>query len=255
MTCRTQHLGPWLEGQGHSPTLQQNRVRPPRKILGEHIVAALSVRQCVRQSVSPSVSPSVRPIRVRPITPLFKVKILKLFYRNDHHVETTCRTQNLGPWLEGQGHSATLQQNRVRPITLLFEVGFQKYFTKWSPYWGDMSHATCRSLLWRSRSQIDLAAKSCPAHNFVIWSQTSKQFHRNDHHIETTCRVQHLACYLEGQGHSKTFQQNCVRPITLFFEVRFRNNFTEMIIILRQRVARYIWVAFWRSSLQHDLSA
>ena len=38
--------------------------------------------------------------------------------------------QHLGPYLEGQGHSATLQQNRVRPITLLFEVGFRKYFTE-----------------------------------------------------------------------------------------------------------------------------
>ena len=41
----------------------------PRKISGEHIVAALSVRPSVRQSVSPS----VRPIRVRPITLLFEV--------------------------------------------------------------------------------------------------------------------------------------------------------------------------------------
>jgi len=30
----------------------------------------------------------------------------------------------LGRYLEGQGHSMTLHQNRVRPITLLFEVGF-----------------------------------------------------------------------------------------------------------------------------------
>jgi len=30
--------------------------------------------------------------------------------------------QQLGRYLEGQGHSMTLMQNRVRPITLLFEV-------------------------------------------------------------------------------------------------------------------------------------
>jgi len=41
-----------------------------------------------------------------------------------------CRAQYLGRYLEGQGHSMTLQLNRVRPITLLFEVGFRKYFTK-----------------------------------------------------------------------------------------------------------------------------
>ena len=39
----------------------------------------------------------------------------------------TCRAQHLGHYLEGQGHSMTLQQNRVRPITLLFEVEFLNY--------------------------------------------------------------------------------------------------------------------------------
>ena len=33
--------------------------------------------------------------------------------------------------------------------------------------------------------------------------------------------VQILGRYLEGQGHSMTLKQNCVRPITLLFEVRF----------------------------------
>jgi len=41
-----------------------------------------------------------------------------------------CREQHLGRYLEGQGHSMTLQQNHVWPITLLFEVGFYKYFTE-----------------------------------------------------------------------------------------------------------------------------
>jgi len=76
-------------------------------------------------------------------------------------------------------------------------------------------------------SQRDLAAKSCPAHNFVIWSQISKFFHRNDHNIETMCRVQNLGCYLEGQGHSMTLQQNRVWPKTLLFEVGFYNYFWQ----------------------------
>jgi len=58
-----------------------------------------------------------------------------------------------------------------------------------------------------------------------------------------TCRAQHLGRYLEGQGHSMTLQQNRVQPITLLFEVRFQNNFTEMITISRQPVAGKIWVA------------
>ena len=105
-----------------------------------------------------------------------------------------------------------------------------------------MSRAIFGSLPWRSRSQHDLVAKSCPVHNFVIWSQIWKQFHRNDHHTETTCRL-HLGCFLEGKGHSMTFQQNSFRPITLWFEVECYKYFTEMITILRQRVVCNIWVA------------
>ena len=66
-----QHLGRYPDGQGHNMTLQQNRVRP--------------------------------------ITLLLEVRFQKIFHRNDHHIETTCRTQHLGRYLEGQGHSMTLQ--------------------------------------------------------------------------------------------------------------------------------------------------
>jgi hypothetical protein len=60
--------------------------------------------------------------RVWPITSLFEVVFLKLFHRNDHHIEMTCGGHHLGRYLEGQGHSLTLQQNCVRPIILFFEV-------------------------------------------------------------------------------------------------------------------------------------
>jgi len=132
---------------------------------------------------------------------------------------------------------------------------FETISQKWSPYWDDVSRATFGSLPWRSRSQHDLAAKSCPVYNFVIWSQISTLFHRNDHHIETTCRAQYLGRYRKGQGHSKTLQPNRVRPITLLFELRFRNNFTGMITILRRRVACKFGLLSWRSRSQHDLSA
>jgi len=82
-----------------------------------------------------------------------------------------------------------------------------------------VTRTTFGSLPWRSRSQYDLQAKWFLAHNFVIWSRILQLFHRNDHHIETTCLVQHLGCYLEGQGHSMTLQQNRVWPKTLLFEV------------------------------------
>jgi len=52
-------------------------------------------------------------------------------------------------------------------------------------------------------------------------------FHRNNHHIDMTCRVQHLGCYLEGQCHSMTLQQNRVWPKTFLFEVGFYNYFWQ----------------------------
>jgi len=54
----------------------------------------------------------------------------------------------------------------------------------------------------------------CPVHNFVFWSLILKLFHRNNHHIEMTCRAQHL-------GPSMTLQLNCVWPITSVFKVKF----------------------------------
>jgi len=122
---------------------------------------------------------------------------------------------------------------RVRPITSLFEVGFQNFFS-------EMTTMLRRRV---ARSQRDIAAKSCPAHNFVIWSRILKILHRNDHHNGTACRAQHLGRYLVGQGHSMILQINRVRAITSLFEVGFRNYFTEMLIILRRRVACNIWVA------------
>jgi len=83
------------------------------------------------------------------------------------------------------------------------------------------------SLPWRSRSHHDISAKSCPAHNFVIWSWILKLFHINDHHIKMVCYAQHFGRYLEGQAHSMTFQQNRVWPITLLFEIRFYNCFWQ----------------------------
>ena len=155
----------------------------------------------------------------------------------------TCRGQHLGRYLEGQGNSMTLQQNRVRPITLLFKVRFRNNYTVMITIL--RRRVVCN--IWAATLKVKVTAwplaKSCPAHNFVIWSKILQLFYIIDHHIATTCRAQHLGRYLEGQGHSMTLQQNLVRSIILLFNVGFRNNFTEMITILRRRVARNIWVA------------
>jgi len=74
---------------------------------------------------------------------------------------------------------------------------------------------TFGSLPCRSRSQHDIAAKSCSAHDSFIWSQVLKLFHRNNNHIEATCRAKILRHYLKGRGHNMTLQLNFVWPITL----------------------------------------
>jgi len=98
---------------------------------------------------------------------------------------------------------------------------------KWSPCLDDVSRTTFGSLPWRSRSQYDLSAKKFPAHNFVIWSRILQLVHSNDNQIETTCRMQHFGCYIEGQGNSMTLQQNHVWPNILLFEVGFYNYFWQ----------------------------
>jgi len=40
------------------------------------------------------------------------------------------QAKHLGSYLEGQGHSMTLQQNDVKPITLFFEVDFKTILHK-----------------------------------------------------------------------------------------------------------------------------
>jgi len=56
----------------------------------------------------------------------------------------------------------------VRPITSLFEVGFRNYFTEMTTMLRRRVARKFESLTLRSRSQRDLGAKSCPAHNFGI---------------------------------------------------------------------------------------
>jgi len=159
----------------------------------------------------------------------------------------TCRAQHLGRYLKGQGHSMTLQQNHVRPITLLFEVRF-RYNYMYTVMITILRRHVVRNI-WAATLKVKVtawpSAKSCPAHNFVIWSQILQLFYIIDPHIDTTCRAQHLGRCLKGQGHSMTFQHNCVLrlPITSLFEVLFKNYFTEIITMLRRCVAHNIWVA------------
>jgi hypothetical protein len=134
----------------------------------------------------------------------------------------------------------------VRPITLLFEVGFYNYFTEMIT----ILRLSVTRKIWVATLKVKVTAWSCSKnvfcpYNFVIWSRILQLFHRNDYHIETTCRTQHLVRYLEGQGHSMTLQQNWVRPITSLIEVGFYNLFTEMITKLRRVARESVVISHW----------
>jgi len=118
-------------------------------------------------------------------------QILKIFHRNDHHIEMTCRAQIWVATLKVKVTAWPCSQIVSGQKLSYLISNFGKISQKWSSYLADVSLPTFGSLPWRSRSNYDLAAKSCPAHNFVIWSQILQLFHRNDHHIVTTCRAQH----------------------------------------------------------------
>jgi len=140
MTCRAQHLGRHLEGQGHSMTFQHNCVRPRTLlflVLFKNYFTEMitMLRRCVAHNIlvaTLKVKVTVWPFSKIVLAHNFVIwsRILQLFHINDHHIKTTSRVQHLGCYLEGQGHSMTLQQNRVWPKTLLFEVVFYNYFDK-----------------------------------------------------------------------------------------------------------------------------
>ena len=87
----------------------------------EGTIGLPSVRPSVRLSVRLSVCPlksgsfdNLKTIEAR------RMKLGMYIGSNVYNMHA----QHLGRYLEGQGHSMTLKQNRVRPITLLFEVEF-----------------------------------------------------------------------------------------------------------------------------------
>ena len=115
--------------------------------------------------------------------------------------------------------------------------------------WGDVPRATFGSLPWRSRSQHDLAAKSCPPHNLVIWSLILQLFHKKITILRR--RVAHNILVDTLKIVTAWLQQNHVRPISLLFEVGFYKYFTEMITILRLFVTTLpiVWLCAYYTAL------
>ena len=139
MTCRAHYLGRYHEGQGHSMTYQQNRVRPITSFLEvgfyNYFTEMITILRCrvVRNILIATLKVNVTAWPFSNIVSGHNViwnPILKLFHRNDHHIESPSREQHLGRYLEGQGHSMILQHKRVRPKTLLFKVGFYNFYDR-----------------------------------------------------------------------------------------------------------------------------
>jgi len=149
MTCCKQHLSRYLEGQGRSMTLQQNCDRPIT------LLCEVGFYKYLTEMITIFGGHVSRNILVATL----KVKV----------TTWPCSKIVSGPKLwHLKSHFKTIAQ-------------------KWSPYWEALLQATFGSLPWRSRSQHDLAAKTCLDHNFVIWIKILQLFDRNDHHIEMIC--------------------------------------------------------------------
>jgi len=103
---------------------RQTLVSPLPVFTPEGTIGLPSSRPSVCLSVRPSVSLSVRlKSGSFDILKTIKARLMKLGMCIGSNVYNM-HTQHLSRYLEGQGHSMTLKQNRVRPIFLLFEVGF-----------------------------------------------------------------------------------------------------------------------------------
>ena len=149
MTYCKQNLGRHLEGQGHSMTLQQNRVRP--------------------------------------LTLLCEVGFYKLFTKMITILRRCVWRNILVATLKVKAIGWPCSKNVFGPLHCYLKFYFKTISQKWSPYWEAVSCANFGSLPYRSRLQHDHAAKTCLAHNFIIWSQILQIFDRNDHHIEMIC--------------------------------------------------------------------
>jgi len=81
---------------------------------------------------------------------------------------------------------------------------------------------------------------SCQGHSMTFQQNSFRifrilqLFYRNDHYNETMCRVQHLGCYLEGQGHSMILQLNRIWPQTfVFFKSDLTTTFEKLLLCVQ----------------------
>ena len=143
------------------------------------------------------------------------------------------RVANNNWYLEGQGHSMTLQQNRFRPITLLFEVGIYKYFTVMNT----ILRLRVAHNIWVATLKVKVTTWPCsrlvssPKLCYLksVFTTISQKW---SPYWDEMSRATFWSLLWRSRW-QHALKQKRVRPISLFFKVEFYNCLTEMITILR----------------------
>jgi len=157
--------------------------------------------------------------------------------------------------------SPSVRPIRVRPFSKLFPAHsfviwswFKNYFTWMITILRWRVVCKFRLLPWRSRSQQDLTAKSCPAYNFIIWSRILHFFYINVHHIET-CRVIHFGRFLKVKVTAWPFSIIVSGPQLSFLKSYLKTISHEWSPCWDDVLRTTFGSLPWRSRSQYDLSA
>jgi len=140
---------------------------------------------------------------------------------------------DLGRYLEGQGHSMTLQQNHVRPISWLYEVWFYNYFTEMITILRRHVANNIRVDTLKVKVTAWPCNKIVSGHNFVFWSRIYKYF------TEMITILRWLVAHNSWVATFKvkvTLQQNRIWPITYYIVIWSR------ILQLFHRNHHHIWM-------------
>ena len=102
--------------------------------------------------------------------------------------------------------------------------------------WG---HYSCRLVLPSVGPSVN-TSHMCPAHNLVIWSQISKLFYRNDHHVDHVSRTTFGS--LPSRSLRDIAAKSCPNFLTLLFEGIFSKIFHRNNHHIKTTCRAKIWV-------------
>jgi len=112
------------------------------------------------------------------------------------------------------------------------------------------------SIPLRSRSQHDLAAKSCPAHNFFICSQILKQFTEMITILRRRVMCNILAATLQVKVTAWHFSKNVLAHNINWRDFVIWSQILQLFYIIDHHIDTMCRAQhFWRSRSHHDFSA